>query len=222
MDDTVRIAMSSVADGSMSKAVSETVRDKNRRKFLEKQGMAPEKTILVHLQYGGDNYRRYYTVGLNEAGEGMTRLSSIVTDGLFTREKQLALFLPVADCVGMIVYDTVNQVLGLAHLGRHNLLQQGGSETMRYMKDNFGTDARGVRIWLSAAAGGSNYPLHDFDGRSMHDVTLEQLRLAGIQRENITIDTRDTTTDQGLFSHSEFLRGNRDTDGRQAVVTMMY
>jgi len=44
---------------------------------------------------------------------------------------------------------------------------------------------------------------------------------AGIDRNNIDIDSRDTTTDSTLFSHSEFLKGNRSTDGRQAVVCMM-
>ena len=160
-------------------------------------------------------------MGPHDAGEGITRPSGLVAEGLFTGKKRLALFLPVANCIGMVVYDKVHQVLGLSHLGRHSLLQQGGSETMRYMKDNFGTDARDVQIWLSAAAGNDNYPLHDFDGRSMHEVAVEQLRIAGVQRGGIAVDTRDTTTDLALFSHSEFLKDNRDTDGRQATVAMI-
>ena len=205
----------------MSKAVSEAERNENRQKFLNDYDMAPERTVLVYLQYAGDDYCRYLTVGQGEGGEGITKPSNLVSDALFTRERGLALFLPIADCIGAVLYDPVNHILGLAHLGRHNLVQSGASRAIDYMHDTFGTSPADLLVWMSPAAGRESYPLHDFDNRSLHDVARTQLSAAGVVAQNITLDERDTTIDLTFFSHSEFLKGNRKTDGRQAVVAMM-
>jgi copper oxidase (laccase) domain-containing protein len=221
MPEDVRIMISSVADGSMSKDVDEVTKRKNREKFLKRYDVTLEQSVLVRLEYEGDNYQRYCEVGFEHKGDGMSFDSSIVADALFTRVPGIALFLPVADCVAAVLYDRENRVLGLSHLGRHNLLQQGGTASVKFMQQEFGTRPEALSVWLSPAAGRSNYPLHDFENRSLHEVTLQQLRSAGISMDNITIDSRDTTTDPSLFSHSEFLRGSRKQDGRQAVVAMM-
>jgi len=158
---------------------------------------------------------------LEHAGDGMAFESSIVADALFTRGKRLALFLPVADCIGAVLFDERLQVLGLAHLGRQNLAQQGGTKIVEFMKTEFGSNPEDIQVWLSPAAGRENYPLHDFNNRSMYEVALEQLEQANVPNGNIVIDGADTTKDRNFFSHSEFLKGNRETDGRQAVVTLM-
>lgn len=221
MDDIVLIATSTLSDGSMSKAVTDEERRSNRKKFLFGHGITLFQTILVHLTYEGNDYKRYITVGTEQSGDGIVQEPSFVTDALFTKDKNVALLLPIADCIAAVVYDPLSQAMGLAHLGRHNLEQHGGEQIIRYMHTEFGTDPAGVQVWLSPAAGRANYPLHNFENRSLHEVALEQLMVAGIGLENITIDTRDTTTNSSLFSHSEFLKGNRELDGRQAVVCMM-
>jgi copper oxidase (laccase) domain-containing protein len=220
-DPSLHIAVSAITDGSMSKAVDDDARRKNRSRFLKQNELTLEQTVLVHLKYEGDNYCRYFTVDSSHAGDGMTSESSMIADSLFTRDHKLALFLPVADCVGAVLYDTAQQVLGLAHFGRHNLVQNGATKTVQYMQQEFGSDPANVSVWLSPAAGRQSYPMYDFNNRSLHEVTLEQLQAAGVPTTNVTVDPRDTTEDDSLFSHSEFLKGNRVSDGRQAVVTVM-
>jgi hypothetical protein len=215
------LAMSTVADGSMSKAVPAHERDENRKRFLKKHGCTLERTALVHLTYAAHTYRRYMTIDEAFGGHGLVSYPTIEVDALFTTSRELALFLPVADCVAAVLYDPENAVLGLSHLGRHNLLQQGGTASITYMTEEFGTDPTIVQVWLGPAAGAGNYPLFDFDGRSLHDVSTEQLLAAGVKSVNIRIDSRDTTTDGSLFSHSQFLKGKQAIDGRQAVVCMM-
>ena len=210
-----------MADGSMSKAVDDEQRFKNRQAFLGRNGISTEQTALVHLSYDTKDFRRYYTITADQGGDGIISPSSITADALFTESKNVALLLPIADCIGAVIYDPTLQILGLAHLGRHNLLQSGGTGIVAYMVDEFGSQSANLHVWLSPAAGRENYPLYDFDNRSLHEVALEQLLAGGVASENITIDTRDTTTDTTLFSHSEFLKGNRELDGRQAVVAMM-
>ena len=220
MTDDIAIAISGVIDGSMSKNVDEERKLINKRAFLTSNGMSLEQSVLVHLTYEGDDYKRYYTIGSDLAGDGMTGSPTIVADALFTQDKNLALFLPIADCVAVVMYDPIKHVLGLSHLGRHNLLQQGGTSTVMYMVEEFATVPSDLRIWLSPAAGREKYPLYDFDNRSLHEVATEQLRAAGVSIDNMTIDARDTTADNSLFSYSEFLKGNRPR-GTQAVVAMM-
>lgn len=221
MKHSVKIYTSTRADGSMSKAVTAKERFTNRKHFLARHRIGPEQTILVYLTYGGDDYRRYKTIDSSHAGDGIARPSTMEVDALFTKDESVALLLPIADCVATVLYDKQNQVLGLAHLGRHNLLQQGGVGAVEYMKAGFGTNAADVEVWLSAAAGKQNYPLFDFENRSLHEVAREQLARAGVLPVNITLDSRDTTVDMNLFSHSEFLKGNRQLDGRIAVVAQL-
>jgi copper oxidase (laccase) domain-containing protein len=221
MDSSVLVATSAIRDGSMSKAVDDDVRQNNRRRFLETLDIKLNQSILVHLKYEGDDYCRYYEVSTEQAGDGMVFDSSVVADALFTRSKRLALFLPVADCIGAVLYDSRQQILGLAHFGRHNLVQTGGSKVIDYMKTEFASNPAEIQVWLSPAAGREHYPMYDFNNRSLHEVALAQLEQAGVPNEKIVIDTTDTTMQSTLFSHSEFLKGNRKTDGRQAVVAMM-
>lgn len=221
MADNLAIALSSARDGSMSKAVGDEERLQNRSKFLSKHNIVPEQTCLVYLTYGGGDYCRYETINKKHAGKGVVRPTVLQTDALFTTSKELALLLPIADCIAAVLHDPVHGVLGLAHFGRHNLEQNGGKATIAYMVNTFGTNPEDIKIWLSPAAGGANYPMYSFDNRSLHEVALEQLRSGGVVESNVTIDDRDTTTDDRFFSHSEFLKGNRATDGRQAVACML-
>ncbi|AHB41936.1 Protein of hypothetical function DUF152 [Candidatus Saccharibacteria bacterium RAAC3_TM7_1] len=219
--DVLMLGFSGLADGSMSKGVDDEERRRNRERFLKEQGISLKQSILVHLQYEGNDYCRYYTVGSPQAGDGMVTSPSLVADALFTRDHKLALFLPVADCIGAVLYDPKNQVIGLAHLGRHNLVQTGAGKVITYMQQEFGTNPAAVRIWFSPAAGRESYPLYDFNNRSLQEVALQQMLDAGVMNDNLEIDGRDTATDLTLFSHSQFLKGNRPSDGRQAVVVMM-
>ena len=221
MDDRLLIGISSVRDGSMSVGIPDEVRHKNRAIFLTNHGVRIEQSVLVALTYESQDFKRFYSISSEQAGDGMVRESSIVSDALFTDAKNVALFLPIADCIAAVLYDPTRQVVGLAHLGRHNLLQQGGAAVVEYMQSDYGSLPGEIQVWLSPAAGRENYPLHDFDNRSLHEVALEQLTSAGIMSSNVQIDLRDTSKDAELFSHSEYLRGNRSLDGRQAVVTMM-
>lgn len=213
---------STVRDGSMKpvNGDDEIVKE-NRRRFLEQNGIDMRETTLLHLTYGGDNYTRYITVDDSLFGDGMIRDSTIEVDALVTTDPGHALFLPLADCIGAVIHDPTKNILMLSHLGRHNLEQRGGTKSIEYLVEQFDVDPKDVTVWLSPAAGQQNYPLFSFDNRGMHDVATEQLAAAGVPKGNITQSPSDTTTDADYFSHSQFLKGNKETDGRFAVVAMI-
>lgn len=192
-----------------------------RTVFLARYGISPEDATLVHLVYQGDDYTRYVTADDRLRGDGMTRAPTFIADGIATNKKDLALFLPLADCIGAVLHDPVNNTLMISHLGRHNLVQSGGTKSVQYMSEQFACDPKDITIWLSPAARQENYPLYDFDGHGMHEVATEQLISAGVPLENITVSPVDVTTDKNYYSHSQFLKGKRPTDGRFALVAML-
>jgi copper oxidase (laccase) domain-containing protein len=193
----------------------------NRQKFLEKNKLSIDETTLVRLTYDGDDYTRYKVVSDNDKGDGITRDPSIVADGLVTNAPGHALFLPLADCIGAVIHDPVKHVLMLSHLGRHNLEQFGGTKSIEFLIESFDCDPKDITAWLSPAAGKEHYPLFAFANRCMHEVATEQLLKAGVTQEHITCSPIDTTKDKNYFSHSEYLKGHRDTDSRFAVVAVM-
>lgn len=219
---TIQIAVSTVADGSMKSPDTDyLVTLSARQTFLQRNNIQPSDTTLVHLTYGGSDYTRYITVADNLKGDGIVRNPSLAVDALVVTTPHHALLLPLADCIGAVIHDSSQQVLMLSHLGRHNLEQRGGTQSIKYLVETQGIDPANLTVWLSPAAGQQNYPLFSFENRSMHDVATEQFIAAGVPSQNITVSPVDTTTNNQYFSHSQFLAGNRDTDGRHCVVAMM-
>jgi copper oxidase (laccase) domain-containing protein len=219
---TFAIHCSTATDGSMKST------DKSyasvlpaRQMFLETHDIKPEDTTLLQLVYETEDFCRYITLTDDNRGDGITRQATIVSDALVTTRPSHALFLPLADCIGAVLYDPDTSVLMVSHLGRHNVEQGGGSKSVQYLVKNHDVNPKNLKVWLSPAAGKDNYPLHAFDNRGLHEVATEQLITAGIVPGNIDTSPIDTTTDTTYFSHSEFLKGHRDTDGRFGVVAVM-
>lgn len=216
-----KYVLSSIDDGSMKRTDShtETV-DQNRRRFLTRHNTAPEECVLVQLDYDSDDFCRYNIVDQSSAGKGMVRPGQIA-DGLATKVTNLGLFLPLADCNGVMLYDFKQKAIMLTHLGRHNLEQNGGMRSIEFMTKQFSTNPQDIHAYFSPYAGGDNYPLFAFNGKSIGDVSKEQLISAGVHAENITDNEIDTINDHRYYSHSEFLKGHRMNDGRFAVLAML-
>ena len=194
---------------------------KRRATFLAAHDIAASDTTNVRLLYEGDDYCRYATLSSNDKGDGITKPSSFVTDGMVVTEPGHALFLPLADCIGVVLHDPMKNILMLTHLGRHNLEQFGGTKSVEYLIKKHGVDPQNLTIWLSPAAGKEYYPLFAFENRSLHDEATKQLLAAGVRPEHIDTSPIDSAADDIYYSHSQFLKGNRPDDGRFAVVAMM-
>lgn len=217
------VEISTVNDGNMLIRDDPTNRkvQANRISFLAKNDIDIKQTTCVNIVYEGQNYHRYYEVSEDHKGNGMYHDNIIAADALVTRVKDHALFLPVADCIGAVIYDPVKNVLMLSHLGRHSLEQNGGEESIKFLVKYYGCNASGLKVWLTPSPGPDVYPMYRFEGSSIKNVALQQLKAAGILSENITDDNADTTKDERYFSHSEFLKVNQQDDGRYAIVAMM-
>lgn len=217
------VAVSSIEDGDMKlRGHNSRKVHKNRQQFLEENNIRPSQTVLVRMSYEADDFTKYSTVkkvsinGENEIGD------YISSDALVTDQKEIALFLPLADCVGAVLYDPKKKALMVSHLGRHNVEQYGAKHSVEYMVEEFGSSPKDILVWMSPAAGKENYPLFKFNDKSLHEVNEEHFLSAGILPSNIQISLVDTTKDENYYSHSEFLKGHQQNEsGRFAIVAMM-
>lgn len=218
----IGIYVSGVSDGSMkSLGGDQSTARRNRVAFLEKNDIPPENTTLHTLSYGGEDYRRYRHLDESTRGDGIIRDATIDADAVVVTGHHHAVLLPLADCIGAVIYHPERSIFMVSHLGRHNLEQSGGTSCVNYLCDTWSIDPSELLVSFSPSAGGHNYPLRAFDGRSMQDVATEQLLAAGIHADAITTSDIDTTTDKNYFSHSEFLKGHRASDGRFAIVAVL-
>ncbi len=217
----VVIGLSTIADGNM-KAVDprdENEVAKNQKTFLSRTGFAPSETMMIWLDYDKTDFCRYEIVTKNAEHKNMRKIVGV--DGLATTAKNLAIFLPLADCLGAVIYDPKNHALMVSHLGRHSAEQFGARKSIEFMTNQFGTNPRDVRIWLSPTAGAKNYPLFAFDNRSLRDVNVRHFSQSGVLPEKISGGEIDTTTDENYFSHSVAQKTGVDLGKRFAIVAKL-
>ena len=217
------VAISTVNDGNMlirdDKSNQKVI--SNRSKFLAKNKIDINQTTMVSTVYEGNDYCRYREVTNTEKSKGMFSDDIIIADALITRSTNHALFLPIADCVGAVIFDPKRQILMLSHLGRHSTEQNGGYKSVKFLIDNYNCNPNDILIYLTPAPNKDSYPLFAFNNRSLKDVLFEQFKSTGILMDNITDSPIDNTKDKNYFSHSEFLKDNRSEDGRYAIVAMI-
>jgi len=220
---SLKIFISKVSDGTMKPfdinnqiSVLET-----RTKFLQKNGIDPYKTTLVGVKYDTKNYKKYKIIGDMERGDGIITKTAIMADALVVSKINHALFLPLADCIGSVLFIKSRNILMLSHLGRHSLEQFGATESVQYLIKNFNIKPTDISIWLSPSAGKESYPFISFNDHGLQEVAIEQFINAGIPISNINKSNIDTTTDDNYFSHSQFLKGQQDSDGRFAIAAII-
>lgn len=220
---TLNIFVSKIKDGSMKSIHDGDIENVNqaRKIFLLKNNIDPHDTTLVRVRYEGDNYKRYLTANDNYKGDGIVRESTIDCDAIITADYNHALFLPLADCIGAVLYDPTKNIMMMSHLGRHNLEQFGGIASVEYLTKHHNINPKELKVWLSPAAGKKLYPLFAFDNHSLHEVAFKQLIKAGVLPENIEVSSIDSAADKEYYSHSQFLKGDQADDGRFAIVAFM-
>lgn len=222
--DAVVVGLSSADDGNMKFGYGddETVRE-NRQAFLAQLDIDPTQTTLVRISYADTtDFARYQIVDDSHLGEGMLEsVSSLHADALVVTRPDHALFLPLADCLGAVIYDPTDRILMVSHLGRHSLEVEGAIKSVQFLVNEFGSDAKDLQIWLSPGVGSDSYPLQAFGDRSLVEVACEQLLTAGVSEANIEISDIDTAESDNYFSHSEYLAGTQMGDERFAIVAMM-
>lgn len=222
--DSIVAGISSVDDGNMRFAFGDEEETRqNRLRFLQQLDVDPTQATLLQVSYEDTtDFTRYRIVDDVNQGEGMLApVSDLHADALVVTRPDHAIFLPLADCIGAVIYDAQSKIMMVSHLGRHSVEQDGAYKSIRYLVEEFGSVPTDLKIWLSPSVGSDSYPLRAFHNRSLQDVACEQFERAGVGLEQIETSGIDTAEDDNYFSHSEYLAGNQMTDGRFAIVAMM-
>lgn len=218
------VAHSTVRDGSMLNRDETSLEQAiaHREKWLSSVGVPIEQTYRIILAYAGrDDFCRYREVSNDDVPANSLDGDNVISDALITTRPGVALFLPLADCIGAVFHDEEHGVLMMSHLGRHSLEQNGGVKSVQHLVKHYGTDPAKLKVWLSAAIGKNYYKIFKLDNKGMKEVLHEQLAEAGVTPENIQDTDHDTGTHEAYYSYSEFLKGNKPENGRHAIVAMM-
>lgn len=221
--NSVTVAVSSVEDGNMRFGRGDdNATLQNREAWFRALKLDTAKATLVQVTYDTNNFTRYKMVDSNLAGLGISKpVSDCIADALVTNTVGQTLFLPLADCAGVVLYDSRTHTLMVSHIGRHSVEHVGGRRSVEYMARENGSDPRDIKVWISPAVGKDTYPLRTFEGKGLQDVIVSQLMEAGVVDAHIEVCDVDTAASRDYFSHSQFKAGNRSFDGRHAIVASL-
>lgn len=222
--DRIVAGLSSAEDGPMNFKNHDAAEIRlNRESFLGDVGIDPTDATLLQVTYGDNtDFNRYKVIDEEHLGEGILEpKSQTEADALVVFRPGHAIFLPLADCSGAIIYDQQNEILMVSHLGRHSVELNGGERSIQFLRDEFDSNPENLLVWLSPAVGKNSYPLDFFKGKGLQEVILEQLIKSGVNPSNIELSPVDTAEDPDYYSHSQYKAGKQDGDGRFAIVAMM-
>lgn len=126
---------------SFSRGDDEDKVRENFRRMAQAIGVKAEDLVFA-AQTHTTNVRK---VTLKDKGKGIIcPLDYQNVDGLITNEPSVCLTTFYADCVPLFFVDPVHKAIGLSHSGWRGTVGRMGQETLRRMKEEYGTEAQDV------------------------------------------------------------------------------
>jgi len=224
---------STVADGNMALRFgdADTVL-KSRAQFFVSAGVADTKLALMEVSHGVV----VRDVSLDSFQDRQEH--SIETEALVTRDANVTLFLLTADCIPVVVFDSVQGVLALAHLGWRPTVLGLMEKTITHMEQVYGSNPQNLSVFLGPSIQAPSYAfsevtqddprwaphlLRDEDGMVHVDlpgyVKSECLRL-GVREDEVHLTGVDTANDERYFSHTRSKRTG-GAEGRFATIATL-
>lgn len=126
---------------SFSRGDDEACVRENFKRMAETIGVEPNSLVFA-AQTHTTNVRK---VTAGDKGKGIVYpLDYQDVDGLITNESGICLTTFYADCVPLFFIDPVHKAIGLSHSGWRGTVGKMGQETLRRMREEYGTDAKDV------------------------------------------------------------------------------
>ncbi len=116
----------------------------NHGGILQVLGIGADQVVTAHQVHGA-------RVAIVDAAQGGTVVPT--TDGLISRARGIVLLLRFADCLPLMLYDPLRQVVALAHVGWRGCLAGIVTSTIAEMQRAFGCDPRDMLAGLGPAIG---------------------------------------------------------------------
>ena len=126
---------------SFSRGDNEACVRENFKRMAEAIGVEPDSLVFA-AQTHTTNVRK---VTLTDKGKGIVcPIDYQDVDGFITNESGICLTTFYADCVPLFFIDPVHKAIGLSHSGWRGTVGKMGQETLRKMKEEYGTEAEDV------------------------------------------------------------------------------
>lgn len=145
------LATSKASDGNLSFAQGDKKEVlENRKKFLNSNQISLDNTTVMRVQHGIKVAR----AKKSDLGKGVFDLeSALKVDALITNEPSINLFLSVADCLPISLYDTGNKAIGLIHAGWKGLDLGIINNIIKIMRTEFGTKPDTLAAYIGPSIG---------------------------------------------------------------------
>jgi len=206
----------------------------NRERFLSKNKIDMEDVVCLWVQHGHD----VVVADDRTAGDSMRDYNHAVkADGIITNEEGLSLFLLVADCLPVIIFDPLKEVVGLVHVGWKGADINIAGKAVEKMISEYRIDPKDMIVGFGPAAREDSFikekPSQDTDpkwkpflekidgGKYKVDfvgLCKRQLQDVGILESNIFDCGIDTVKDKRFFSHVREGKLPVDKQGRFACI----
>ncbi len=226
-------ASSKTSDGNMSfKQGDAREVVANRTSFLNSVHLNLNQIVAMSPQHTD----KITEVTKKDLAKGSTSLeNAFLVDGLIANQPGVNLFLVLADCQGIRLYDPEHQAIGLIHAGWRSLDLDIFLKAVKAMTKAFGTDPKKLKATFSPSIGPccykpafpdtpsrlKNYVKKYDDKEYSADVwtyTEDQLKQAGLLDENIDKTRICTYHSSDYFSHRRFDNEKLENDYRFATV----
>lgn len=140
-------------------------------------------------------------------------------DGSATKEKNVLLVVKSADCLPILFYDSVNNVIAAVHCGFLGIIRKILPKTIKFLRKEFGCRPENLIVGIGPHISQENYQLHEkklkmaknkpefkkfLKGEkfSLKDAAIWQLTKTGILKKNIEImDICTFANPKIFFSH---------------------
>ena len=217
----------------------------NRAIIAEYLGVEPERISCGNQVHGLKAVE--ITEDLVGAGAFGEDTAIADCDAVFTKLPNVPLFLFIADCVAVGIYDAKHHAIATVHAGWRGAIGHLPVLTIESMKEAYGTEFKDCYIYLGPSIGPESFEVdvelgkrfesawRGMTDRSVADVVnypgdkldkayinlwnfiAEGLMVNGVPKENIAIGGTDTVTDKGCYSY----RRESGKTGRMALFGML-
>ena len=217
----------------------------NRAIIAEYLGVEPERISCGNQVHGLKAVE--ITEDLVGAGAFGEDTAIADCDAVFTKLPNVPLFLFIADCVAVGIYDAKHHAIATVHAGWRGAIGHLPVLTIESMKEAYGTEFKDCYIYLGPSIGPQSFEVdvelgkrfeiawRGMTDRSVADVVnypgdkldkayinlwnfiAEGLMVNGVPKENIAIGGTDTVTDKGCYSY----RREAGKTGRMALFGML-
>ncbi len=185
---------------------------KNNEEIQIKGKKIQTSHIILAEQIHGNSVQ---ILGKEDAGAGISKIPIPQVDALITNEKNIFLAIKTADCVPILIYDPIREVIAATHSGREGTRKNIVKETLIILLNDFKSNPKNLIVKLGPSICEKCYEIdritfdrfvkttgieQEFPFLNIKKVLLHQLKTERVSQQNIENIDICTFEDEHYFS----------------------